>query len=210
MKASCWVWVTLLTSPISTLKLHLFYLQVNTYSVSNPSSTVHISLSALARYICTICISQNFMYYKTTLISLLPSDHLPTTISPVYHNVRSRGESAGVARKVQKYSLQLFRITLASHWREAQPFLFPSLGYSGRYRSLDVARRNCIHASKACPLYCKGLCKMNYSGFGRIIAGLKIIVRVSEAAIAEADVKPGTYLTLWDICYVARHGCCED
>lgn len=149
------------------------------------------------------------MHCKNTFISIFPSDSLPATISSVYHNIRSSGKSASVAREVQKYSLQLFRITLASHWRETQPFFFPSFGNSSRYRSLDIARRDCIHACKVCPLHCKRFCEVNYSCFRRIIAGLKN-VRASEAPVGGAGIKPRTYLTLWDICYVARHGCCKD
>lgn len=82
----------------------------------------------------------DFMQSEKSSSSILPYEHLSTAISSVNHNIRSSGKSASVARKVEKYSLQLFRIPLASHWGEIQPFLFPSPRDPGRYLSLDIAR----------------------------------------------------------------------
>lgn len=82
----------------------------------------------------------SFMRNEKSFISVLPSENLPAAISSVHYNIRSSGKSAGVARKVKIYSLQLFRIPLASHWRETQPFIFPFFRNPGRYRSLDIPR----------------------------------------------------------------------
>lgn len=195
----------------------MFQLRVVIFLVSNTSSAFSpAQMQMHSMYLmCEIqsrphIVMLNFGQNKKTFSSISLCEHLPTAISSVYHNIRSSGKSASVARKVKKDSLQLFRIALASHGREIQPFLFPLPRDSSRYRSLDIARWNCINTCKVCPLHCKRFGKMDHSSFGRIIAGLSTPVRVSKARNTEADIVAGTYLTLWNVCYMARDRCCKD
>jgi hypothetical protein len=107
------------------------------------------------------CMSNSIVFSASMLASLWQS------ISPINHTHAPRLISTRVARKVQKQSLYLLRMPLASQDRHAI-CLIKHLR-SRAELGLKKARRNDIDSGKLAPLSSKRLAKMLNAGFRGII-----------------------------------------